>query len=807
VDNLRQDIRIALRHLVRAPGFCLVTVLTLALGIGANTAIFSVVHGVLLRPLPYGAGDRLVRLGADPSTPADNGISFSVQELLDYRRQSRTLAGLEEFHSMTFTLLGRGEPDRVQAGIVSSGFFDVLGIRAQLGRTFGAGEDRPGAEAVLLLSNSYWQRRFGGDPGIVGARMVFDDQVVTVVGVLPPLPQYPQEQDVFVPIQACSVRSSQMVVESRGFRLLTLIGRLRPGVSLSRAQAEIDTISARLRAAHAESYPRDRGSHVPVTLIEEELTRSFRPTLLVLAATAALVLLVACVNVVNLNLARLLRRRQEVTVRAALGAGRARLIWQLLLESVLLSLAGGGLGLALAYAGRNLLVAFAGRFTPRGPEVTLDGWVLLFTLIVSLLSAVVCGFVPALQASRHDLAAALNSEGYRASLGLPGRRLRGLLVVAQVAASFTLLIGAGLTLRSLLKLQHVDVGFDAENVLTATVTLPSSVDNPGIVAFLDQLLERLRSNPAFVSAGLTNDMPLEDQGHSQPVHVEGRPEGGEDVPRARMGIASEGFFKTLKIPLLHGRAFDPGDRRDAPPVVIVNDAFARRFWPGESAVGKRVRFGSRRDWLTIVGVVGDVRQVRLDTDAVPGFYRPLRQMTGPEMRLFVRTASDPARFVPEIVRIVHELDPKVPVSEVRTLAQVLAGSSAPARLTALLLALFALVASMIAVLGIGGLLSMSVSERTREIGIRFALGARRRRVLTMVLGEGMLLVSIGLGIGIAGSLWLSRLLSGLLFGIVPNDPLTFVAASVLLLASAGLACFVPARQALNIDPLLALRYE
>lgn len=809
MDGLLRDVKYSLRQIVKNPGFSLSIILTLALGIGTNTAIFSMVHAVLLRPLPYANGDCLVHIGYRTPGPDVSDVTFSVQEMKEYRQQSRALASVEEYHSMVFTLLGQGEPDRVRTGVVSAGFFDHFGVKPLLGRFFVAGEDQPGAEPVLLFAYPYWQRHFLGDPGIVGKSVILDGKSARVVGVLPPIPLFPEDNDVFLPSSGCSIRSAESTVVNRKARMLSLFGRLKPGRTVEQARAEAAGLVRGWRQEYSDLYPEERYHEVPIVPVQEELTSSFRLTLLVLLATVGMVLLLACFNVANLTLARMMRREREVAVRSALGAGRGRLMAQLVTESTVLALAGGAVGLVFAFSGLGLLTAFAGRFTPRASEIKIDGQVLLFTLLISVLTGILFGLFPAFQASMRNVAAAIKAGG-RATVNAGGRRFRAILTVFQVAISFILLIGAGLAIRSFLNLREVDPGFKLKDILVMTLTLPPSRSTTEEkVTFYDPLLTDLQSLPGVTAAGLASNLPLEGSADGNPsFEIEGRAMPEEEA-RANFNIASDGFFRTLQIPLTRGRMFTATDTKGAPLVVIVNESFARRYWPGQDPIGRRVSFSYPRtdDWLTIVGVVRDIKQLGLSVETGPAFYLPYRQIAGREVKLFLHTAGDPMRMVRRIVDVVHQRDAQLPVTDVRSLEQVRDKGLAPARLTAILLALFAALACTVAVLGISGVVASSVTERTHEIGIRSALGAERGRLLGMVLWQGMTPVVVGLVLGAVVALGLTRFLSSILFGVVPNDLLTNVTAAALLLAAAAVACLVPARHAMSIDPLLALRYE
>jgi predicted permease len=808
LEGLRQDVRYGLRSIRQNPTFAAVVVLTLGLGIGANTAIFSVVNGVLLRPLPYGEPERLVVVRQSLTSPATPSLGFSEKELLDYRAASRTLEGLVEYHTMSFTLLGGREAERVQTGVVSHGFFDFLGVTPLVGRTFRPEDDAPGADAVLVLSHDYWRRRHGGDPGVVGRVFQMNNRPHTVVGVLPNVPQFPNENDVYMPSSACPFRSSAQTRENRGARMLSVYGRLKPGATLEQAKADVASVASRLAADHAGFYASGSGFTAGAVGLGDELTLRARPTLLVLLGAVGCVLLIACANVANLMLSRMLRRSRELAMRAALGAGRGRLVRQLLTESTLLALLGGALGLGLAAAGLDLLVAFTARFTTRATEVGIDATVLGFTLVASVLTGVLFGALPALTA-RPELAEVMKEENTRAGGGGGPRRARGLLVVSQVAFSFMLLIAAGLMLRSFWKLQQVDPGFRPENVLTARVSLNwSRYDVDGKVRrFGEELLRKLEADPQVRSAALSFSVPLaQTTPFNRRFQIEGRPVERDARPSLDFRVVSPRYFETIGQRVVRGRAFEDGDDPRARPVAVVNQAFARHYWGDADPIGQRVSFGDDEEpWVTIVGVVGDVRQYGLDREPGLELYRPFAQNPG-WGAVLVRTRVEPTAIVSLLGRAVRELDPEQPIDRIRTLAEVRRDSVASPRLTALLLGIFALVALVITAAGIGGVLALSVSQRTVEIGVRMAMGAERGAVMRMVLGQGLGLVLAGLALGLAGAIGLSRLIERLLFGVPPTDPLTYGAVVVLLLAVAAAACLLPARRAASVDPLVALRH-
>ncbi|MFI5006631.1 MAG: ADOP family duplicated permease [Solirubrobacterales bacterium] len=814
LETLVQDTRYGLRSLRRNPGFSLVVVVTLGLGIGANTAVFSVVRGVLLRPLPYTRGEEVVALHQSAPRAGVEDTGFSVKEVADYREMSRTLDDVVEYHSMSFTLLGGAEPQRVRTGVVSARFFDLLGVKPLLGRTFRDGEDALGAEPVLVLSHSFWQQKAGGDAGVVGRTFEMNDRVHTVVGVLPPLPGYPDENDVYMPASACPFRSRPSTMENREARMLNAFARLKPGVPLAQAQADLASIVVRLHAEYPDAYPKDADAKTIASPVHEEMVRQARPTFLVLLGTVALVLLIACANVANLSLARLSDRGRELAVRAALGAGRRRLVRQLLTESLILALAGGALGLLLAAFTLEALTGFAARFTPRAGEVHIDGAVLLFSLLVTALTGLLVGTLPGLPAFER-LSRTLAGEG-RMTPGRSRQRLRSALVVSQLALSFMLLIGAALMLRSFAKLQQVDAGFRSENVLTMRLDLNWSryttterrTDAQRVLTVVEPLWDRLRAMPGVVTTGTAWTFPLNSTWRNDGTfQVEGRANDAKPLPRAEFLGASPDYFDAIGVPLLRGRAFDDHDRGEAEGVALVSKGLARRNWSDDDPVGQRISLDRGKTWRTVVGVVGDVRQTGLDREPKDSVYLPFLQFPGYSFTLFVRTLNDPRTMAEQVRAEVRSLDPEAAVSSVRTLEEIRNEALSSPRLTTVLLGLFAALALAISAAGLAGVIAYAVSQRTQEIGIRMALGAEPGRVLTMLLRQGMGSVVIGLGLGLLGALGLSRLISGLLFGVEPTDPLCFAGSAAVLLLVALAACFLPARRATGIDPMLALRAE
>ena len=812
-ESLLQDVRYGARILFRNPGFTLVAVLTLGLGIGANTAIFSVIYGVLMRPLPYKDGNQLVIVQQQAPLAHVLNVPFSVKEVQDYREENQTLDAVVEHHSMSFTLLGGQEPQRVQTGVVSANFFDVLGVKPLLGRTFVAADDEHGSDAVIVLSYQYWRQSHGGDPSIVGRTFQMNNRPHTVIGVLPPIPQYPNEQDVYMPTSHCPTRSSEQFMSNRNARMMSVFGRLKPGVPLAQAQADLSTLASNLQKQYPDSYPANRGYAASVVPLQDELTRRAKPTFLILLGTAGLVLLIACANVANLTLARLMRREREMAIRAALGAGRSRLIRQLLTESVLLSFAGGVLGLVLAAGGLQLLVSFAARFTTRASEIRIDGFVLLFTLLVSVATGLIFGLMPAFSSDR-NLTGTLKEGGGRSSAGLQRQRVRNLLIVAQVGVSFILLIWAGLMLRSLIKLQHVNPGFDPERVLAMRISPNWSKFNTNeeTLALLLRILDKARSEPGVLSAALGSTFPLNQLGitngpFNRGFQIEGRPiPDGELLPQADFRTASTDYFETVRQPLVRGRTFSEGDKDKALPVAVINQSTVRHRWGDEDPIGRRLSFDRGQTWLTVVGVVGDVRQYGLDREPPDEIYIPLAQAQFGG-NLLVRTAADPMSIAKLMREAVYEVDSDTAVDRVQTLEQVRNDAVASPRLTAILLAMFAGLALVITAAGIAGVMALSVNQRTHELGVRLALGATPGKVLRMVMREGMSFVLVGLSVGLVGALLLGRLMSALLFAVEPTDPITFLAVASVLIGVAAAACFVPARRVTSIDPMLALRSE
>jgi predicted permease len=813
VETFLRNVRYARRSLARNPGYTAAVLATLGLGIGANTTMFSVIDGVLLKPLPYEGSDRLVLLRESSLLAGQDDVLLSIPEVYAYReRLASDFEGLVEFHQMSFDLIKRGDPNRVAAGVVSANFFDVLRVKPILGRTFQASDAAHGAPAVLLLSNAYWKSRFGGDPNIVGQVFEMNDRPHTVVGVLPPIAIYPQESDVYMPTSACPFRArgeEQMAENWKAFSNLRVFGRLKPGVTVETASAHVAAVAAQLTHEHAESYRDARGFQAVALGLLGELTRNARPMLLILLGATGLVLLLACANVASLTLARTLNRERELALRTALGAGRRQLIGQLLTESVLLGLGGGVLGLILAAATQGALGTFIGRFTSRPADISIDGQVLAFTAIVSILTGLAFGALPALVARPKPISALRQSGASTSGPGQP-RLLRGL-VVAQVAVSVVLLAAAGLFMTSVYRLARVDAGYHPDRVLSAEIfgnfTRYKEADD--YLRLYRPLLERLSQIPGVQSAAVGTVVPLSQQGPPllSPFEIQGRSSIGRDRPSADGNIVSTRYFETLGVPIISGRDFRATDTKESAPVVLINQSMAR-YWDGADPVGSRVSFDKGEHWFTIVGVTGTVRQYGLEREGVAQCFVTLEQSPySAGASVVIRTTVDPVSMTQILRDTVHSLDPDMPVEHVQTLEALRSNYLAPARLTAMLLGLFAGVALVVTLAGLTGVIAMSVSQRTQEFGLRMALGAQPGSILKGVLQQGLLMVAIGLAIGGVASMFVGRFFTSYLFDTRPTDPTTFIAVAVMLLAAAAVACAGPARRATRVDPILALRSE
>jgi putative ABC transport system permease protein len=801
MDELLQDVRYAFRTLWKTPGFTLTAILALALGIGANTAIFTVVHGVLLSPFPYPESDRLVMLWESKPSRGWSAFNVSPANYLDWKTQSRSFAATTALNQETLIDAGGTEPVSRLALAAGDGFFEVTRTQPAMGRAFTAEDYRDGAPKVVILSDALWRARFGGRPDILSQPAILDGEPRTVIGVLPADFRLPMRGEMLVPMPF-----GADVAKARGAHYLDVMARLLPGVAPEAADKEMKALAARLEAQYPDT---NAGWTATVHTLYEDAVGEVRPALLMLSAAVGFVLLIACANVANLLLARGENRRPEIAVRAALGAGRGRLLRQLLTESLLLALLGGATGVLLAYWGVDLLKSVPPAGLPRLESIRLDGAVLGFALLASLLTGALFGAVPAIVGSRASLHATLKEGGRSVSVGA-GRRLRAALVSAQVALSLLLLIGAGLQVRSLMRLLDVDPGFDPKGVLSMRVRLPQRryADVAARSAFCDRSLEALKALPGVVSASAVTAAPMSDDGLIFSIAIEGREEAPGDHQSAAWFAVSPDYFKTVHVPLLRGRLFGDDDRGGAPRVAIVNESFAKRIFPGEDPIGRRMTMGiDGKSVRTIVGVVGDVRQDRLDQVAMMQMYEPMAQQSWTSMYFLVRTAIPPSDAAAAVRQALHNVDPEQPVTGLLPYVDLVGATTAQRRFSLLLLGIFAGSALLLTAVGLYGVVSYFVSLRTHEIGVRLALGATRREILALVVRQGMSLAALGLAAGLVGALLMTRLLAGLLFGISATDPLTFAATAAMVVAVTLCATAFPAWRAARVNPGLALRCE
>jgi len=822
MGGLISDLRFGLRTLARTRALSLAAIATTALGVGALSAIFSVVNGVLLRPLPYPDPDRLLLIWENFSQKGLSRIAVSGPEYLDYRDRSRVLQSVAAYRYQAYNLTGEEAPERYLGATASPSLFPLLGARPTLGRVFLSEEEQPGRGQVALLSHGLWQRRFSSDPHVIGRALSLNGEDTTVVGVLPEGFAFPSGAEIWMPL----VLEGETLLH-RQARSLRVIARLKEGSTFKEAQGDLDDLARRLQQDYPEVYPKQSGWSVTIVSLHEQIVGDARAGLLVLLGAVGCLLLVACANVANLLLARGASRQREMAVRSALGASGFRLVRQLLTESVLLALLGGSLGLLLALWGVDGLLSLNPDAIPRTEEIGIDTRVLGFTLLVSVLTGIAFGLAPARAALRGDLGLALKAGESR----ILGRyRVTSLLVVAEVAISLVLLSGAGLLMHSFFRLRAVNPGFRADNVLTMWIALPKATydSQQKVSTFYVELLERIEALPGVESVGLIAGLPMGGSTSSWGFTTEAQPRPTpEEILEANFRMVSPGYFGVMGIPLIRGRAFIDQDDERAPGVVIVNETMARRFWPGQDPIGKRIRLGSPEPertwdglWLSIVGVSGDVRDEALDLAPSPAFYVPYLQnpwrgmpeapymtVVGRTMALAVQAAVDAGQVVASIRREVSAIDPNQPLTNVRPMADLISDSVVAPRFRSFLLGLFAATALVLAAVGIYGVMACSVNERTREIGIRLALGAERSRMLRLVLGQGLRLTLLGSAAGASGAFALSGVLASLLFEVSPGDPVTFLAVILVQGAASLLACYLPARRATRVDPVRALRCE
>jgi putative ABC transport system permease protein len=815
VGSLLQDLRYAFRGLVKNPGFTAVALVTLALGIGATTSIYTVVDAVLLRPLPYPDPEQLVRLYVTDAQSGDERDNSSGASFLDWKSQSTSFEALAGFVGKSFNLSEGDHPLRARGTSVTPDFFSVLGIDAALGRTLSPEIDTPEAEPSVVLSDGLWRSQLGGDPSVLGRSLRLNGQQFTVVGVMSPGFAYPAQTQLWTAaryrVPDPPVNLGADPAENRGGQYINVVGRMRVGVSLAGARAEMTAIAERLE----REYPGAKaGEGVTLVALQDSMIAEARPLLLVLLGAVGFVLLIACANVANLLLARASQREREIAIRRALGAGRLRIARQLLTESLLLAICGGLAGASLASWGAEWLLALAPDGIPRAAEVSLDLRVLGFTLLVVLGTGILFGLAPVAQLVRRNLQHAMKdgTGGYTVAGG--GRRLRGALVAGEVGVSLLLLVGTGLMVRTFLGLTAVDPGFDPEKTLVAHVTLPRAkyAEEAQLRDFQQRVLERLKALPGVESASTVLTLPMHwNIRGTLSFEIDGRPAPDGEAPEAGYQVVSPDYFRTLGVPLRHGRFFTEADNDGAPHVALINDVLAHNLWPNEDPIGQRMSWGNSEDstveWVTIVGVVESTHVEGLDVAPRAETYRPYLQDPFPYMTLVLRSAGDAASLSSAVRRAVVEVDPDQPLSGVKTMDQVLVSSLAQRRFNMLLIGAFALVALALAAVGLYGVLSFSVAQRSGEIGIRRALGARPQDVILQVLGEGSCLVMAGLVMGTAGSLALTRLIQGLIHGVSPTDPLSYVLGILLLTTIALSASYVPARRAARVDPAVALRVE
>jgi putative ABC transport system permease protein len=809
MQTLWQDLRYGARMLLKNPGFTLIAVITLALGIGANTAIFSVVNAVLLRPLPYPDSDRLVMLSTNAEKDGALG-NTGYTTFVDWHERSQSFERMVVIRSWGGVLTGQGEPEVIRGLRVSADYFKLLGVSPALGRDFRAEEDRPDTRFVVVISHALWQRRFNSDPQVVGKQLILNDQPFTIVGVMPPsftdflAANFHEAAEVWGPVgyditQPFACRDCQH---------LKAIARLKPDITLAQARAEMGPIMNVMAREHPKIYATPT---ISVARLQDQFTGAIRPALYLLLVAVGLVLLIACANVANLLLARASERAREMAIRAALGAGQWRIMRQLLIESALLSLIGAAAGLLLALWGTELLTSLSPAKMLQLQPVRTDARVLGFTLLVSLLTGLLFGLAPALQAARQDAQLALK-ESSKSSPGKRQRRLRDSIVVAEIVFALALLIGAGLLIRSFAHVLDTKPGFDSRNLLTMMISASSANryrETAQVSAFYSEVIKRIEALPGIEAAGVVSNLPFGGNMDMYGFHIEEKPLANPaEAPSAERYSVSPDYLRAMGIPLLRGRGFTEQDSANAPLVALINSTAAQRIWPNEDPLGKRIRLGGIDNPLrAIVGVVGDVNHYDLETAPDLQSYVPHAQWTDSYMQLVVRTTTDPGAITGAVRRTIHALDPDMPLHKVATMRQLVSTSVAQRRFTLLLIAVFAGVALLMAAIGLYGVMAYSVTQRIREIGIRVALGAQSADVLRLVVGQGMRLIALGVALGLMTALALTRLMKKLLFEVSATDPVTFASIAALLALVALLACWVPARRATKVDPMVALRCE
>ncbi len=821
MQTLIQDLRYGARMLLKKPGFTLIAVITLALGIGANTAIFSVVHAVLLRPMPFDRPEQLVRVTADLQKMSLSDVGMSGAELFDYRDRADVFDQISGIYPINANITWVDQPERVEALLVDVNYFSLLGANTQLGRTFQPEDYQSGIAEIAVISDGLWKRRYGADPDAIGKKFRLDNDLYTIVGVMPPGFRHPGrvlQTDVEVWAPAGWVGSPFNNPPRRAYMLQGAIARLKPGLTVAAAQSGLDGLAEALRKEFPDDYPDSAGWMPRVIGLHDDLVGNVRPALLILLAAVGLVLLIACANVANLLLVRASSRQREIAIRKALGASRARLVRQMITESMLLATAGGALGLLVAVWGVAALVKFSPTDISRLGQISVDTSVLLFTLAVSVATGLVFGLAPAIHASNPNLQETLKDAARGATGGVRRNRLRSMLVVSEFALALMLLISAALLIRSFWQLSNVNPGFNSQNLLTARLWLPQPnlpetgpyFTHPARVLLYKQVIEKLETLPGVKSVGGVSQLPMGGGRAAAPVMIEGQPIESNSLNMVEPLSASPGYFDALGIQLIKGRLFTDQDNDKAIRAVIVSQKFADKFFSGEDPIGKRIQFGNRpsqNNWQTIIGIVRDVKSEGLGVEGKPQVYRSLLQASGLSLALVVRASSDPGALSEAVRDSVRSIDPDLPVYSIRTMEEVMSVSVGQQRFAMVLLGVFALIALVLSSVGIYGVMSYSVSQRTHEIGIRMALGARSGDVLQLIIKQGLMLTFSGMAVGLGAAFVVTRFMSFLLFAVSPTDPLTFASITALLGAVAMLACYLPARKATRVDPMIALRYE
>ena len=804
-EILFQDADYALRLMRKDMSFTIVVILILGMAIGASTAAFMAANAILIQPLPFSGGNHLIHLQQRRPAIGVENMAFSVKEIEDYRSQNRTLDSVVEFHEMTFSLVGGREPMRVDTGVVSANFFRILGVTPLYGRTLMDEDDQPNARPVLILSYNFWQKSFGGDPNVVGQKYSMNDMEHIVVGILPPIPQFPSEVDVYMPTVACPTRSGDHALHERSWHMMNVYATLKPGVSLAEAQADLNQIAKRLQAAYPDEYPSAKGYEIGLQPVHEELSHDIRPVLIVLAAAVGLLLLLACANVTGIMVSRMLARTRELTVRTILGASRSRILRGMVTEGVMLAIIGGMVGLILAYWSVGLLVSFTSKFTSLASQLTFTPQVMAFCFLLSVACGVVIGMVPSVGVRYTAL---FTAEGSNAGASnVISLKTRGALVAAQLALCVILLVAAGLALRTVLHLERVDPGFQPSGVLTARIYILNGKHQE----FFKELLERTRRLPGVVSAGLASSIPLHDAASDGPVPIEIRQAKATEHSETKPGtpvirIVTPDYFRTLGASILGGRDFNEQDTSEVQPVVVVNQHMANHYWPGGNAVGKQIAVSSEK-WLPIVGVVSDIRHLGLDQDPIDEVYGSLAESPQAAMSVVIRSSQTSPELGEQLRWIAHDIDPNAVVADVRPMMQVRKDWLASRRTTAMFLGIFAVVALCITASGISGMMALAVGERKHEIGVRLALGATPGTVILSMMKQVLVLMTAGLGVGFGAAWLMSTSMSHVIAGIAPRDTVTFAISSALLIAVTTASSFVPLTRIGQLDPVVLLRAE